>query len=45
VTDIALAFQSRFPRFKTLFRDPGYDFGGGGGAGNGGDPGPEDGMP
>jgi replicative DNA helicase len=42
VTDVALAFQSRFPRFKTLFRDPGYDFGGGGGgvgAGNGGDPG------
>src|SRR5690242_17539140 len=42
VTDIALAFQSRFPRFKTLFRDPGYDFGGdgvGGGGGNGGDPG------
>jgi replicative DNA helicase len=41
VTDIALAFQSRFPRFKTLFRDPGYDFGGaggdGGGGGNGGD--------
>jgi replicative DNA helicase len=31
VTDVALAFQSRFPRFKTLYREPGYgdDFGGG----------------
>src|SRR4051794_2657188 len=34
VTDISLAFQSRFPRFKTLMRDPGYDFGG---SSNGGD--------